>query len=260
MNALAMLVSSILLSGGVSPAGQDNQVWWWFSTCGGPMMTIEVKLHGAMVGKVMTPLCRAPRDGASRQGGYGRIDLSFRASHSIVWKGYREESDRTPAGQMIEGSVWQAGAEADALLIGVSFNTRDRILMNTIHIAHPDRRDESTIAEGLTVVTYPPGASAGRGWARGKSKRCVPASRFPRTRNSADGDEAAASPRPLRVNDSIADAISGSGSIRRTSKTENRKAAMSPVSPGSRNHTKMASSDKAIAYVSKPKIRSGMSL
>jgi hypothetical protein len=37
----------------------------------------------------------------------------------------------------------------------VSVSVSDTVVMNTVHIAHSDRRDESTIAPGLTVATYP---------------------------------------------------------------------------------------------------------
>ena len=41
------------------------------------------------------------------------------------------------------------------MTLGVSFVSGKRIVMNTIHVAHPAARDESTIAMGLVVRTYP---------------------------------------------------------------------------------------------------------
>ena len=41
----------------------------------------------------------------------------------------------------------------DALLLGVSFVTRDRILLNTIHIARPGRSTRSALAKGLSIST-----------------------------------------------------------------------------------------------------------
>jgi hypothetical protein len=40
-------------------------------------------------------------------------------------------------------------------MIRVSFQTATRGLMNAIRIAHPHRCNESTIAAGITVATYP---------------------------------------------------------------------------------------------------------
>jgi hypothetical protein len=51
--------------------------------------------------------------------------------------------------------IWQAGADPDVLVIGLSFSDGHMIYMNTLHIAHPSQRDESEVATGLTVVTYP---------------------------------------------------------------------------------------------------------
>lgn len=152
------LVAAIAIAG-VLPAApttaRDDSVWFWFSTCGGPMMTVEVKFDGASLSKTSVPVCRAPRGSAASQGQAGRTDFVFTAPRGITWTGYRDAADRTRAGERIEGDLWQAGGEPDALLIGISFMTTDRILINTIHIAHPTRRDETAIARGLVVLTYP---------------------------------------------------------------------------------------------------------
>lgn len=155
MNSLVLVLASIVALIPADARPQTERVWWWFAACGGPMMTIEVKSGALVVTKASVPLCRAPRDSRSSQGGAGRIDFSFRPRQPIVWRGYRDKVDRTSAGEDIQGSLWEAGADHDALLIGVSFSTQDRILVNTIHIAHPNLRDQSNIASGLTVITYP---------------------------------------------------------------------------------------------------------
>jgi hypothetical protein len=56
---------------------------------------------------------------------------------------------------MIEGNIWEAGADPDALTLGVSFVNGNRILTNTVHIAHPAARNESVVATGLVIRTYP---------------------------------------------------------------------------------------------------------
>lgn len=135
-------------------ASQNAPVWFWFATCGGPGMTLEVRFDRTIVQKASFPVCLAPRDGADSQGQSGRMAFVFTARRMVVWTGYRETSDRSRAGQALEFTVWQAGADPEALILGVSVMTADRILMNTVHIAHPDKRDESTIAAGLTIATY----------------------------------------------------------------------------------------------------------
>ena len=154
---LGLIVIVFVFSSVMPPtrAFQDAPVWFWFATCGGPNMTLEVRFDKRTVEKVVLPLCRAARDSSDSQGETSRIEFSFKPNRPLVWAGYRERADRTPAGQLLEGYIWQAGADPDWLTIGVSFMTRSRVLMNTIHIAHPDRRDESTIAKGLSLITYP---------------------------------------------------------------------------------------------------------
>ena len=136
-------------------ASQDPAVWFWFATCGGPAMTLEVRFDKTVVEKTSFPLCRAPREGPESQGQAGRIEFSFTARRIIVWRGYRETSDRSRPGQALDVNIWQAGADPQAVTLGISVTTADRILMNMVHVAHSDRRDESTIAPGLTLTTYP---------------------------------------------------------------------------------------------------------
>ena len=146
---------AVWLNAQTAPATSEP-VWSWFATCGGPTMAVDVHVQGRVIQKLTVPICREGGTGRSSQGQRaGRIDFAFRPQRSINWVGYRDRDDQTPAGQVLEGSLWQAGAEPSALVIGVSFKTADRILMNTIHIAYPDRRAESTITEGVTMATYP---------------------------------------------------------------------------------------------------------
>ena len=153
MIALLMIASATLTT--VSQGVREGPVWFWFATCGGPLMTLEVRFDNRVVHKATFPLCRASRDTAHNQGQAGRIEFALRPDRVVVWEGYREQNDRTRANEVLEGNIWEAGADPDALILGVSFVSGDRILMNTMHIAHPAGRDESEIAKGLVVRTYP---------------------------------------------------------------------------------------------------------
>ena len=79
----------------------------------------------------------------------------MRPDRVIVWEGYRETNDQTAANEVLEGNIWQAGADPESLTLGVSFVSGNRILMNAVHIAHPADRHESDFAKGLVVRTYP---------------------------------------------------------------------------------------------------------
>jgi hypothetical protein len=153
MLALLMFASATVTT--VGQGAQEGSVWFWFATCGGPLMTLEARFDNHIIQKSTFPLCRASRESAHSQGQTGRIEFTLRPDRVIVWTGYREKDDRTAAGEVLEGNIWEAGADPDALTLGVSFVNGNRILMNTVHIAHPAGRDESEIAKGLVVRTYP---------------------------------------------------------------------------------------------------------
>ena len=51
--------------------------------------------------------------------------------------------------------MWQAGGESDALILGLSLQGTNRIHLNTLYIAKPDRKSSSSLGYGLTIVTSP---------------------------------------------------------------------------------------------------------
>lgn len=61
----------------------------------------------------------------------------------------------TTASQIIEGKIWQAGADPGVILLGISFDSQNQILFNTIHIANIEREAITEIDRGLTVHTFP---------------------------------------------------------------------------------------------------------
>lgn len=125
-------------------------------------MNLEVRLDQKVIYKSSFPLCRAERSSVHSQGRARKLHFLFKPRRAIVWRGYKDEDETTDPNQPIAGDIWLAGADPDALLIGISFSTHDSIYMNTIHIAHPARRDQSEVAAGLVVITNPVGLSKGR--------------------------------------------------------------------------------------------------
>jgi hypothetical protein len=158
------LLLAILLAVGFLPGAQaqEGPVWFWFATCGGPAMNLEVRLDGRTIYKSTLPLCRASRKSVESQGEAARVQFYFRPRRAIKWSGYRHVAETTRPGQAIEADLWQAGADPNDLLIGISFSSSSRIYMNTVLVAHPGRRDETTVAKGLVVTTYPVGAASRR--------------------------------------------------------------------------------------------------
>ena len=128
-------------------SSDEGPVWFWFSECGGPSMTLEVRLS--------IPLCHAQRESVHSRRLEHAIHFTFRPRRSIRWTGYRDEDEKTAAGRPLEVDLWEAGADPDALLIGAAVSDGDTLRMNTIHIAYPTKRAETEIAGGLFVVSDP---------------------------------------------------------------------------------------------------------
>jgi hypothetical protein len=165
MTAVAALALAMTPAAPASrkPAGQRHvpasapadSAWYWFATCHGPAMTLEVRLDSASVYQSTFPLCRGDSASGASQGQDARIAFWFEPRRSIIWQGYKDADDTTRPRRRIEGDIWEAGADTDDLLLGVSFSTSGRILMHTTHPAHPTRADSTYIAKGLIVLTYP---------------------------------------------------------------------------------------------------------
>lgn len=153
-----LIAITFFLASAVPMASQvtgDRPVWFWFATCGGPLMTLEVQLDSRVVHKSTFPLCRSQREAMARQGQDGRLEFRLIPGRNVVWSGYRDTDERTAANEEIDVNIWEAGADPDTMTLGVSVVAGERIVMNTVHIAPPDKRSESAIATGLVVRTYP---------------------------------------------------------------------------------------------------------
>lgn len=62
---------------------------------------------------------------------------------------------RTGPSERIEGNIWEAGTDAGIIYFGLSFMTKEQLLLNTIHIARPDRVSVTQIDPGIVVRTVP---------------------------------------------------------------------------------------------------------
>jgi len=81
---------------------------------------------------------------------YTRATFFFRPARSLMW-----DDVRTRPRETIEGNVWRAGADSDAVLFGISFVARGWVLLNTIHIASLDTSTAFPLGVGLRSVTLP---------------------------------------------------------------------------------------------------------
>ena len=120
-----------------------ESVWIWSRQCNGDRkLGVTVHLRRKVLYRGVLQICRGSRED-------GRAQFHFGGGH------FFQGEYRTQSTDSIEGDLWQAGGETDALILGISFNTGKQILLNTLHIAKPDMQTSSELDKGLSITTYP---------------------------------------------------------------------------------------------------------
>ena len=120
------------------------------------MLTVELKVDQTKVFEATVPICHQERGGAASQGqSAGQIQFTFRPNRAIVWSGYREHDDVTPANAALDAVLWQAGSDPDDLIIGVIVADAKKNVMHTLHLAYPGVENSTTLAKGVVLRTYP---------------------------------------------------------------------------------------------------------
>jgi len=146
--AIAVLV--FLGGAGLRSATETGEiVWQWFKGCASTQrMHVDVQLNGQALYSTAFAVCTMPRANVPVESRPKVLEFSFRARAAL----FGAEYDRLGTVD-IEGNIWRAGGEADALLLGVSFATAGRVLLNSVHIATVRSTARSTMGKGLVVST-----------------------------------------------------------------------------------------------------------
>jgi hypothetical protein len=134
-----------------NPPEQPEKVWFWSGDCPKPtIMGVQVLLEGKSIYHSRFRACQMNRTDANTEREQ-KVRTSFRFSGGHSFQG----TYQTAKTETIEGSIWQAGADPDDILLGVSFLAHDQVLLNTIHIVRPNKATESNLDAGLVIKTYP---------------------------------------------------------------------------------------------------------
>ena len=142
-----VLFSSIAVAQQATPREQKGDgVWIWSKQCssGNRKLRVTVRLRNKVLYRGVIAVCVGSRDAED-----GRVEFKFAGGH--VFQG----EYRTRSTDSVQGDIWQAGGEPDALILGISFATDKQVLLNTLHIARPDRRTSSQLDRGLFITTDP---------------------------------------------------------------------------------------------------------
>ena len=150
LNAL-VIVTILLVAVPQSSPQQSENVWFWFGDCPEPrVMGVQVVLEGKSIYQSHFRACQMNRTIVNTEREQ-KVRTSFHFSGGHTFQG----TYHTRKTETIEGTIWQAGADSDDILLGVSFLAHDQVLLNTIHIARPGRPTESKLDTGLVLKTYP---------------------------------------------------------------------------------------------------------
>ena len=126
------------------PTSQHYIVWTWSKQCDARrQLKVTVRLESRVLYKGLRPICRC-----NRYAEKGRAEFHF--SSDQVFGGEYRARNRDP----IEGDIWQAGGETDGLMLGISLATKKQVMLNTLHLARPDRQKSAELDRGLFITTF----------------------------------------------------------------------------------------------------------
>ena len=131
----------------VSPLGMAGksgiqEVWQWRSDCDQPtILRVEVLTETVRLLETRLLLCRGVRESAALQ----RNSIEFPASSMADRLGASQDTATT-------GDVWVAGGEPDGVVLGISFQTEDRVLLNTLRFV-PAVASQTDLMRGVRLVT-----------------------------------------------------------------------------------------------------------
>src|SRR3954451_6260577 len=125
----SLIAAPVFAQQPTSPSETREAVWTWSKGCDGDhKLDVTVRSDRKVLYHGVLPICQGSRDAED-----GRVEFHFSGGRIFQAK------YRTRTTDSIEGDIWQSGGEADALILGISFDSGKQILLNTLHIANPGK-------------------------------------------------------------------------------------------------------------------------
>lgn len=150
VSALALPLAGSL-PGQARTSAPNDVVWHWFGACAsGDSLVLEVQLDGKAVYSSAFPICQSRRSETQPEPQQRILEFRFDAEP----KRFRAQ-DKAEGTRPIACNVWEAGRKRDAIRLGVSFATEQRVLLNTIHVARAHAPSRSERVRGLVITTRP---------------------------------------------------------------------------------------------------------
>ena len=148
---VALLAARVLR--GQNSAADEPALWSSYGTCAHPTaMIIELRADEHLLHRKTVKFCHSRH--AQRWQRHFATILTFAVAGGRTY----QDEYRTTRAEAIRADIWQASADTDAVVLGVSFASKRQILLNTLHILMPGKSRTDTIDRGLTVTSYPASA------------------------------------------------------------------------------------------------------
>jgi hypothetical protein len=137
------------LSSQASRSAPEPLVWHWFGTCASrDSLQLEFHADGNLVYSSAFPICHVRRADTKPEPQERLLTFRFDAAPRRFGPQYRAV-DPEP----ISATIWEAGRRPTGIMLGVSFATAERVLLNTRHLARPDTPARSAWITGLELIT-----------------------------------------------------------------------------------------------------------
>ena len=147
--ALALLPAPV--SGQAPSSTREQLVWHWFGGCAGnDSLFLEFHVDGQLVYSDTFPICHVRHADIRPDPQQRVLTFHFAAAPHRFGAQYRA-SEPEP----ITCNVWEADPRRTTVMLGVSFSTPERVLLNTRHAARPDSPARSEWIRGLELITRP---------------------------------------------------------------------------------------------------------
>jgi hypothetical protein len=109
---------------------------------GNQKLGVTVRLDHKVLYRGVLSICHGSRDEED-----GRVEFHFAGGHTFQGEYHTRSTDS------IEGDIWQASGDPDALILGISFDAGKQILLNRLHVAKPEKKTSTELDQGLFITT-----------------------------------------------------------------------------------------------------------
>lgn len=139
-----LIASGFIIVRASAAVPAEGPVWQWFGNCPhGKQAHLQILLDGKPVFQTDFPACHMPRSEI-------KLEPKQRVLAFVLPQSGNARLS-APAGERVEGNVWEAGSDPDDILLGMSFAGPHQIWLNTLYIVKMGGPFELELEKGLVA-------------------------------------------------------------------------------------------------------------